>query len=365
MKEAILYSKLDNGNVQCRLCHHECVIEPSASGLCKVRGNKGGVLYSFNYGKLVAQFVDPVEKKPFFHFLPGSKTYSIAAAGCNLRCSYCLNHRISQYPAEHNGDIIGDRVTPEEVVETALGYGCDSISFTYTEPTIFFEFAFDVAKLARQTGLRILLKSNGYLTEEALHTLAPYLDAVNVDLKGFSDQFYRNIIGGMVTPVLECIALLNELGIWIEITTLIVPTYNDEDSELREIADFIGEVSANIPWHLPQFYPNYKMLKVPRTAIGFLHRARQIGIDAGLKYVYINNIPGEAENTYCPSCGKLLIERFGYKILKNHISNGHCFHCEAEINGVWSEESVTGISFRERTPYHNIDAEQNHKESSH
>lgn len=339
MKVAMLYEKLDNGRVQCRLCHHKCVIEPSTRGLCKVRGNEQGVLYSLNYGRLVAQFVDPIEKKPFFHFLPGSKTYSIATVGCNLRCSYCLNHNISQYPAENNGNIIGDRVTPEEVVETARGEGCDSISFTYTEPTIFFEFAFDVAKLAKQKGLKILLKSNGYLTEEALLTLAPYMDAVNIDLKGFSDRFYRNVIGGSVSPVLKCIKLMKELGIWLEITTLIVPAYNDTERELSQIATFIAGVSSDIPWHLPQFYPNYKMLRVAKTTVESLHRAKQIGLNAGLKFVYINNIPGEAENTYCGSCKELLIERFGYRILDNYLQSGRCPNCATEIAGIWFTKS--------------------------
>ncbi|MHC1595758.1 MAG: AmmeMemoRadiSam system radical SAM enzyme, partial [Candidatus Syntropharchaeales archaeon] len=334
MKEAILYEKLADKKVKCHLCNHFCTIAENKRGICSVRENRDGVLYSLVYGKLVASGVDPIEKKPLFNFLPGTKSFSIATAGCNFRCLWCQNWEISQI-ARTSKDIPGQDTTPADVVALAIQQDCRTIAYTYTEPTIFMDFAIDVMKLAHKSGIKNVFVTNGYTSEEALREIAPYLDAGNIDLKAFKDETYRKMCGAKLEPVLETIRLYKKLGIWLETTTLVVPTVNDSEDELKSIARFIADVGVEIPWHISQFYPTYKFLDAPPTPISTLHRAREIGIEEGLRYVYEGNVPGTGdENTYCYRCKELLIERYGFKILENRIENGRCFNCKAEIDGV-------------------------------
>jgi pyruvate formate lyase activating enzyme len=337
MKEAYLYEKEPGGKVRCLLCNHRCLIADGKRGLCGVRENNDGTLYSLVYEKLISAHVDPIEKKPFFHFLPGSKAFSIATVGCNFRCLHCQNHEISQLPHERK-KIAGEKVSSEEVISMALQNNCVSISFTYTEPTIFFEYAYDTAKITHNhnKGLKNNFVTNGYMTAEALEMIAPYLDGANVDLKSFSEEFYKKICGAQLKPVLESIAKMHELGIWVEVTTLVIPTLNDAESELRKIARFILSVSPAIPWHVSAFYPTYQMLNKPRTSPESIRRARDIGLEEGLRYVYTGNIPGkEGENTVCYHCNNVLIRRWGYQIVENDVTEGKCPHCGTPIDGVW------------------------------
>ncbi|MEK6692418.1 MAG: AmmeMemoRadiSam system radical SAM enzyme [Nitrospirota bacterium] len=336
MKEAMLYERLEKGDVRCILCGHRCLIKDGKRGICGVRESKGGTLYTLVYGKVIARHIDPIEKKPLFHFHPGSTSYSIATVGCNLRCTHCQNYEISQYPKERYDIVIpGEDTTPEEMVGLAKSTGCLSISYTYTEPTIFFEFAYDTARLAKEKGIKNVFVSNGYTSPDATKMIAPYLDANNIDLKSFRDEHYRKVCGGKLQPVLDTIRLMKESGVWVEVTTLIIPTYNDSEEELRNIAEFIKSVSIDIPWHVTQFYPTYKLLDQPRTPIGTLRRAREIGLEAGLRYVYEGNVPGEGgESTYCYNCGKILIDRYDYIIKGNYIKDSKCPDCGSVIGGV-------------------------------
>jgi len=336
MREAMFYEKVDDNLVNCNLCSHRCSrIADSKRGICGVRENRDGKLYSLVYGRVAARSVDPIEKKPLFHFLPGSRSYSIATVGCNFRCDNCQNYDISQLPKER-GIIVGQDVSPEEIVSAAKLSNCESIAYTYSEPTIFFEYAYDIAKHAKKEGIKNVFVTNGYITPEALQEISPYLDAANIDLKSFSDDFYRKNCGARLKPVLDSIRLYKSLGIWIEITTLIIPTLNDSEEELRKIAEFIkNEVGEETPWHITQFHPTYKLIDLPRTPVTILRKAREIGLEAGLRYVYEGNVPGEnGENTYCHNCGKLLIRRFGYSIQENKIKNSACTYCGTKIDGL-------------------------------
>jgi pyruvate formate lyase activating enzyme len=335
MKEAYLYEKESGGKVRCLLCNHRCLIADEKRGVCYVRENKEGTLYSLVYEKLISAHVDPIEKKPFFHFLPGSKAFSIATAGCNFRCLHCQNHEISQLPRDKE-KITGEKVSGEAIVSMALQNNCASISYTYTEPTIFFEYAYDTAKIAHKKGLKNNFVTNGYMTAEALDMIAPYLDAANVDLKSFSEKFYKEICSAQLKPVLENIAKMHDLGIWVEVTTLIIPTLNDTKGELRKIARFILSVSPDIPWHVSAFYPTHQMLDKPRTSPEIIKQAREIGLEEGLRYVYTGNIPGEeGENTACYHCNNVLIRRWGYQIAEQRVTDGTCPHCGTPIDGVW------------------------------
>jgi len=336
MKEAMLYEKLEGKRVRCFLCSHHCHISEGKRGICAVRENINGVLFSLVYGKIIASHVDPIEKKPLFHFLPASYSFSIATVGCNLRCQHCQNYEISQFPRERpEVPIPGEDMTPEAVVNLAERYGCKSISYTYTEPTIFFEFAYDCARLAHERGIKNVFVSNGFMTPESARAIAPYLDGNNIDLKG-GEKFYKEICGARAAPVRETIRLMKELGVWVEVTTLIIPGHNDSEEDLRNIAEFVKSVDPAIPWHVTQFYPTYKLTEAPRTPVETLRWTRQMGLDTGLKYVYEGNVPGEGrENTYCPSCKELLIRRIGFSIEENRMKNGKCFNCGVMIEGVW------------------------------
>jgi pyruvate formate lyase activating enzyme len=335
MKEAMFYTPLPEGEVRCNLCNHRCKIKEGKRGICGVRENRDGKLYSLVYGKVVAEHIDPIEKKPFFHFLPGSRAFSIGTVGCNFHCKHCQNFDISQHPQEHKGEIIGQGRTPKQIVTSAKAAGCETIAYTYTEPSIFYEFSYDIALLARKEGIKNVFVSNGYISSEAARQLAPYLDAINVDLKAFTDKFYKTVCGARLKPVLKTIQLMKELGVWVEVTTLIIPALNDGDQELRDIARFVKGVGSEVPWHVSQFYPAYKIVDRPPTPVATLRRAREIGMEEGLRYVYEGNVPGEGgENTYCYTCGSLLIERYGFGLRQNRIEEGKCPECGASIDGV-------------------------------
>ncbi len=325
----------EDKKVRCSLCSHRCLIASGKRGICAVRENRDGVLYSLVYDKVIAQNIDPIEKKPLFHFLPGSRSFSIATPGCNFHCKHCQNADISQLPHDHGGVIVGDNIPPAAIVESAQTQRCKSISYTYTEPTIYFELAYDTARLAAEAGLKNVFVTNGYITPEALNVIRPYLHAANIDLKGFSDEFYKHICGARLQPVLDAIRLYKELGIWIEITTLVIPGHNDSDEQLTSIAQFIKSVGEDIPWHVSRFYPTYKLVDQPVTPLATLTRARQIGIDAGLLHVYEGNVPGQGEDTICPGCKQTVVKRIGFTVQENQIIDGKCKQCKTKIAGVW------------------------------
>jgi pyruvate formate lyase activating enzyme len=292
-KEAMLYDAADDGSVNCRLCAHRCRIADTKFGVCGVRQNLCGKLYTEAYGEVMAAHVDPIEKKPLYHYLPGTTSYSIAAAGCNFRCGFCQNWQISQLSRKENNSYRGEKLSPEEIVRRARDFGCASVSYTYTEPTIFFEYAYDTARLVRAAGLGNVFVTNGYMTEEAARTIGPFLDAANIDLKGFSGEFYKKMCGATLQPVLDTIRLMKEMNIWIELTTLVIPELNDSDEELDMIAEFIASVGKDIPWHLSRFHPDYKLSDRPPTPVSTMLRASGIGERHGLEHVYLGNMPGK------------------------------------------------------------------------
>ncbi len=334
--EALLYHPEEDGDaVSCALCAHHCRIAAGERGICGVRENRSGVLTSLVYGMVVAENPDPIEKKPLFHFLPGSRAFSIATAGCNFRCTFCQNHEISQLPREE-GRITGRERTPAQIVENALRSGSRSIAYTYTEPTIAFEFAYDTAGIARERGLKNIFVTNGYMTGELLELLAPRLDAANVDLKAFRDDFYRDECGARLQPVLDNLRKMKELGIWVEVTTLLIPGLNDGDRELRDIAGFIRSLGAETPWHISRFHPRYRMRSTPTTTASSIHRAAEIGTAVGLNYVYCGNLPGDpGENTACAQCGHLLITRTGFTIERMDLTGSGCPRCGSPLAGIF------------------------------
>ncbi|NPV08906.1 MAG: AmmeMemoRadiSam system radical SAM enzyme [Anaerolineae bacterium] len=342
MHEAMLYEKLPEAVVRCFLCEHRCVIRPGRRGICAVRENQDGTLYTLVYGMVISQAVDPIEKKPLFHFLPGSTSYSIATPGCNFRCRFCQNAQISQLP--RLSDFWGqETATPSEIVSAARRHGCRSISYTYTEPTIFLEFAYDVMVRAKAAGLRNVWVTNGYMTPECLDIIAPpdqsdpLLDAANVDLKAWSDTFYRQYAGARLDPVLQSLRLMKQRGVWVEVTTLIIPGLNDNEEELKELAGFIKEdLGADTPWHVSRFHPSFELLDRPPTPVQTLQLARRIGLEAGLHYVYLGNVPGTGgEDTSCFGCGCALLQRRGFQVLADRIAQGACPQCGAQVPGVW------------------------------
>ena len=331
----MLYEKIEETAVKCRLCAHRCRIRQNERGICGVRENKEGFLYSLVYGRVIAENVDPIEKKPLFHVLPGSKSYSFSTVGCNFRCTFCQNHDISQMPRE-TGNIFGRETAPAEIVQKAIKSGSRTIAYTYTEPTIYFEFAYDTANIAHEKGLKNVFVTNGFMSEEAIETIAPCLHAANVDLKAFSDDFYRKYCGARLQPVLDSLKKMKSLGIWVEVTTLLIPTLNDSDEELGKIAKFIHSLGPETPWHISRFHPRYRLDNLPPTPVASIHRASEIGKAAGLKYVYSGNVPGdEGENTYCSRCKELLIDRYGYYIEKFNLKGTHCPRCETLLDGIF------------------------------
>jgi pyruvate formate lyase activating enzyme len=334
MKEARFYRKGAEAKVECFLCAQHCHIKPGKRGKCGVRENREGTLWSLLYGRLIAQHIDPIEKKPLFHFYPGTRSYSIAAAGCNFRCLFCQNADISQAPREL-GTVFGERVPAEGVVEQAAQAGCASISYTYTEPTIFMEYALEVARLAHEAGIRNVFVSNGYMTEESLEAISPYLDAANIDLKAFTDRFYSEQCGAHLDPVLKTIERMRQRGIWVEVTTLLIPGLNDEEEELRGLARFLVSIGRDVPWHISRFHPTYKLTDRPPTPVATLHRARQIGLEEGLWHVYTGNVPGDdGESTRCRQCGTMLLERVGFSCRRRNLQDGKCTRCQTPLSGV-------------------------------
>jgi pyruvate formate lyase activating enzyme len=335
MIEARLYDKLDDRRVRCFLCSHHCLIKEGAVGICGVRENQGGTLYSLVYGKVIARNIDPIEKKPLFHFLPGTRSFSIATVGCNFKCRFCQNSDISQMVADQNR-IWGEDSSPESVVEQAVRSRSESISYTYTEPTIYFEFALETARAAVREGLRNVFVTNGFMTEECLKEIHPDLHAANVDLKAFTEGFYKKQCGARLAPVMKSIEDMVKMGVWVEVTTLLIPGLNDSEEELRSIADFLVGLNPAIPWHISRFHPTYRLMDVSATPPESIRRAREIGLERGLQYVYTGNLPGDGgEKTVCANCRELLIDRYGFTVRKNLIQDGACPKCGTRIPGVW------------------------------
>lgn len=317
--------------VHCYLCAFHCRMAPDEWGRCGVRVNRDGVLYTLTYGCPIAAAVDPIEKKPLFHFLPGTLSFSVAAMGCNFACTFCQNADISQAPRE-SGRVEGMPLGPEEVVARARAARCASIAYTYTEPTIFFEYAFDCATRASAAGLKNVFVTNGYMTEQCLDRIDGHLHAANVDLKAFSDDFYRTIVGARLQPVLDSIRRLAERGVWVEVTTLLIPGKNDDAQELHRLAAFLASVNPDMPWHVSRFHPTYRMLDVPPTPASSVERALAIGREEGLRFVYAGNVPGhDGESTRCPTCGRVVIERRGFAIVRQRRKADRCAACGTTI----------------------------------
>jgi pyruvate formate lyase activating enzyme len=337
IRQAMLWTDRENKSADCVLCSHRCSVAPGKWGVCGVRENRAGILVTHVYGEVIAANVDPIEKKPLYHFLPGTTSFSIAAPGCNFRCGFCQNWRISQLQARdhglRDGGGQGQLLPPEAAARVAVERGCASISYTYTEPTIFFEYAYDTALRAKALGLANVFVTNGFMTPEALDTIRPYLDAANVDLKSFRDETYKKICKGRLQPVLDSIRLMKKLGIWVEVTTLVVPGLNDDESELRGIASFLAETDRLIPWHISRFHPDFQFTDRRATPLEALRRAAEIGREAGLAFVYVGNVAGEGDATLCPRCGATLVRRSGLWTEECTVVDGRCPACRAEVPG--------------------------------
>jgi len=334
LKEASFYEQLGNGEVRCTLCPNFCVLKEGERGICRVRQNIKGKLYSLIYGKPATIHIDPIEKKPFYHFLPGTKVFSLASAGCNLRCKYCQNWDIAQRGPE---ELTSMEKSPEQIVEEAIQSGAPSIAITYSEPVVNYEYVLDIAKEAKKRGVKTTIVSAGYINPQPLRELLPYLDAVKIDLKGFNDSFYREIVGGQLAPVLETLKVIKQEGTWFEIVYLVVPGYNDDLKEIEEMAIWIKDnLGENVPLHFSRFHPMYQMKNLPPTPEETVKKARKIALEAGLKYVYTGNIADvEGSTTYCSVNGQPLIVRKGYFIQKNSLVNGQFADCPEKVPGVW------------------------------
>lgn len=351
MQEAILFEKLDNKKVLCKACKQKCIIAQNHTGLCGVRQNINGKLFLLVYGKASSVNVDPIEKKPLFHFLPGSEIFSLGTVGCNFGCDFCQNWDLSQVTRDLRLKLLkekkieiagvevgkyGYELKPEKIVEICRQQKIPSIAYTYNEPVIFFEYLYDTSKLAHKNSIKNVFVSNGYESEEALKLMRPYLDAMNIDLKSFSDDFYRQICKAKLEPVLETIKKVHKLGIWLEITTLVIPGKNDSNEEFKKIADFIVSIDKNIPWHVIAFHPDYKMVDISPTSSTALYKAYNIGKKSGLNFVYVGNILDEKHSsTYCPECNTLLIRRGWHFIETKDFKDGICLKCKEKIPGVW------------------------------
>ena len=349
MHKATLFEKKQGSAAKCTACRQYCTIHEGGTGICGVRKNEAGELYLLVYGKAVACNLDPVEKKPLFHFMPGTEIFSIGTIGCNFGCTFCQNWDISQAtrelkakfkdPKEQTlkiGELAeyGQSLEPEKIVDYCVAHKIPSIAYTYNEPAIFFEYAYDTAKLAREKGIKNVFVSNGYESEESLRKIQPCLDAMNIDLKAFTEEFYAKTCKAKLKPVLETIRLAKELGIWVEVTTLIIPGENDSEKELRQIAEFIASIDKAMPWHVTRFHPEYKMLDKKITPIETLEKAYSIGKQAKLDFVYVGNAVTSHETTFCPKCEETLVVRNGFDIELNAIRNGRCV-CGEKIPGIW------------------------------
>lgn len=333
--EARYYKKLTNNKIQCELCPWKCIVQPGRRGHCEVRENKNGTYYSLIYGLLAAYHNDPIEKKPFYHFLPGTTSFSLATAGCNVDCKFCQNWELAQRRPE---EIPGYKFSPKEIIDNAKKWDCKSIAYTYNEPTVFAEFIYDTALEGKKKDVRSVIVSNGFISRKPLSDLSTVLDGYKVDLKAFTEKYYRDVVGGRLAPVLDTLVYLKSQSVWTEIVYLTVPTLNDDMKKIQEMVKWIlNELGPDVPLHFSRFYPKYKLKNLPPTPVNTLERARKTALDGGLNYVYMGNIPGhEGENTNCPSCGKTLIRRMGYRIYKNNIVNAKCSFCGNDIPGVWS-----------------------------
>jgi pyruvate formate lyase activating enzyme len=347
VKKATMFKQLKDKTVKCLACSHYCIIPEGQVGLCGIRKNIKGNLYLLVYGKAAAVNIDPIEKKPLYHFLPGSRIFSFGTLGCDFGCLFCQNYDISQPTREirfepNRNEMMEELLesshdlSPKQIVDYTTKNKIPSIAYTYNEPAVFFEYAYDTCKLAKKKGIKNVFVSNGYESQESIKKIKKCLDAANIDLKSFSEEFYSKICKARLEPVLKNIELFHSLGIWLEITTLIIPTKNDSEKELKQIAEFISSIDNSIPWHVTAFHPDYKMLDVPPTPLSTLLKAYKIGKQAGLKYVYVGNVSaGKYENTFCPKCDSLVIERHGFFSVKNNLENGKCKKCGYEIEGVW------------------------------
>jgi pyruvate formate lyase activating enzyme len=320
--------------VRCGLCPHQCVLAEGERGLCRVRENRGGKLYSFVYGNPCAIHIDPIEKKPFYHFLPGTLALSLATAGCSLRCKYCQNHDISQHSPE---ELESYDAPPEAMVGASVREGVQSIAYTYSEPTVFYEYMLDTSRLARRAGLRNAVISAGYVNPEPLRELCRAVDAIKIDLKGNNEEFYREVCGGRLEPVLSAIRTIHEMGVHLEIVNLVVPSLNDDPAELRSLAEWVMDtLGPDVPLHFSRFQPNYQLTNLPPTPVETLEAARNAALEAGLHYVYLGNVPGhEGNHTYCPTCGQMIIQRAGMATMDMRLVDGRCAHCDTPIAGVW------------------------------
>lgn len=335
-KEALYYEKLAGGAVRCHVCPRECLIKSGQRGFCGTRENRDGVLYSLVYGRVASYAVDPIEKKPLFHVMPGSLAFSICTAGCNMWCKFCQNYTLSQSKPEELRSIW---VTPERLADEARRTKSTFIAYTYNEPTVFTEFAHDCSKAGLVEGVHSVVISNGYINPEPLDKLCEVITAYKVDLKSFSKTFYREVTGGERDPVLATIKRLRKNEIWTELVHLTIPTLNDNEDDFREMGKWLmGEVGPDVPVHFTRFHPQYKLTNLPATPVSTLERARDILMDAGMNFVYVGNVPGhKAESTYCPKCGKNIIERGrGYIVGAINIKAGKCAYCGTAIPGVWS-----------------------------
>ena len=335
MIKALLGETAENRGVICRLCAHECRIAEGKTGICRVRKNVGGELFSLNSDRIIAANMDPIEKKPLYHFLPGSRSFSVAAMGCNFSCRFCQNHTISVVSDETV--VQGDAVTPKQLLALARKHKAQSISYTYTEPTVFFELVLETAQLARAAGIRNVLVSNGYMTARALALLGPFLDGANIDLKSFSDDFYRKYCSARLQPVLETITAMKAMGIWLEVTTLLIPGLNDQPRQIAELIGFLRNLDCDTPWHVSRFFPQYRMTDIPATEAEAIDRYLRLAEEGGLHFSYGGNLPDSRWNhTFCPRCREMLIERSAHHVAAIGLVDGACRACGAAVAGVWS-----------------------------
>ena len=336
LKEAMYYERIDKNTIQCRLCPRNCVLKNGMRGFCRARESRNGKHYSLVYANPTAIHIDPIEKKPLFHFLPGTYAFSVATAGCNLRCKYCQNWEISQFPPEETFNYY---LPPQKLVDETSSSGCLTIAYTYTEPSIFYEYMLDTAKIAKSAGIKNIYHSNGSLNPKPVEELSQYLDGANIDLKGFTQEFYSKITEGYLDTVLDTLKILKKNRVHLEITNLVIPSLNDDFGIARKMCQWIREnLGRDVPIHFSRFYPTFKLKNLPPTPVSTLDKIHSIATEEGLQYVYIGNVAGhKAESTYCPNDKKVLIKRTGYRILENNIINGKCKFCGMDIPGVWQQ----------------------------
>jgi len=340
--EARYWEKLEENKVKCVLCPRECEVADVERGYCGVRENQGGIYQTLVYGALCSANLDPIEKKPLFHYMPGTGAFSIATAGCNIECKFCQNWQISQFRPEQVSGIL---VTPDQLVAACKSRKCPTIAYTYSEPVIFYEYMYDVAALARKQGIGSVMISNGYIQKKPMRELCQHLTGVKIDFKAFSEKFYREMCAGKLKPVLETLVTLKEVGIWLELVILIIPTLNDSEDEIKQMSQWVMKnLGPDVPMHFTRFHPTYRVTNLPRTPVSTIEQCRKIALDAGVHYVYAGNVPmHEGENTYCHSCGEQLIRRIGFHVASNKIKDGQCPKCSTKIPGIWSQEQALGI----------------------